>query len=186
MAVSCAASIFEQCDIGLGIGAHQLGLDHAAVGERHDDLGGLRDHMLVGEQIATLRVDDDARTGRTAPSRLLAGRLAITEEFAEQRMVVEGMRLDLRLSHAGDVHDRRPDLLHQRRERANLARLGVRVRWSGDAERNREQDGREQREREAHRSLHQILCPNVAIIGRTSSPKSRDATQAVTVARIPG
>ena len=118
----------EQRDIRLGVGAHQLRLERAAVGQGDGDLLRQFDHVIVGEQVAVLGVHDDAGAQRTGPPELraLALRHALTEEFLEERVIEEGMRLLrlrlhlLQLARGHDVHHGRTDLLHQGRERRYL------------------------------------------------------------------
>ena len=87
----------EQGDVATRIGAYELGLVFLAVQEAHDDLVGILDHMVVGQDIAVL---GDHETG-TQRCRVILLRLAVVftkvlEEFTPGRV--------FRNFHAGRKH----------------------------------------------------------------------------------
>ncbi len=68
-------------DVGLGVGSDHLGLEAALVLERHRDVLGVGDHVVVGEHVA-LAVDDEARARGRHDARVVAGQ--VTEEATEE------------------------------------------------------------------------------------------------------
>ena len=83
----------EHGDVDLGVGADQLGAQLLPVGEDHDDLVGVGDDVVVGDDDA-LWVDDEARAERVRlPLAVMWRVLAVPllEEFVEE--VVEGRAL---------------------------------------------------------------------------------------------
>ena len=92
----------EHRDVRFRIGADRLGARRAAVAERHLDVVGAFDDVVVGEQVAGRR-DDHARA---EADLALLGRLAraVAEEEAEHRVVAAR---PLRDAAGGDADDRR-------------------------------------------------------------------------------
>ena len=104
----------EHGDVGLGIGAHHLGLEGALVVEGDGDGLGVGDHVVVGQDVA-VAVDDEARAGRGHDPRPLRRRLA--EEAAHEVVLRgQGRRRHL-LLHLDEDHGRQR-LLDDRHERA--------------------------------------------------------------------
>ena len=54
----------EQRDVAARIGTNQFGFQLAAIGQTHDDLVGVGDHMIVGHDVA-VRGQDEARPHAT-------------------------------------------------------------------------------------------------------------------------
>ncbi len=80
-------------DIRAFIAADDLGGKASIVEQGDGDFAGVLDHMMIGDDIAVLRVDDDARarTLELALARLRIGRYV--EEAAEKRIVEQGIPL---------------------------------------------------------------------------------------------
>ncbi|MNJ61891.1 hypothetical protein D3C77_577040 [compost metagenome] len=80
----------EQRHISARIGADQLGLQLAAIGQTDDDFVGVSDHMVVGQDV-TVAGNDEARTQRLrltlaiATRRTWGLRHVALEELAEHR-----------------------------------------------------------------------------------------------------
>ena len=77
-------------DVGVGIAAHERGVKLPIVLQRHDDPVGMLDDVMICQDVAGLRVDDDARSG--------------------------DLRLIALLAHDGDIDDRRGHGLQKRRQ----------------------------------------------------------------------
>src|SRR5262245_26024900 len=144
----------DQRDVGLLIPADDLGLELLARGQAHDDLVGVLDHVVVGED-EPVGVDHEARSealGLVRAARLTEELLERAEELVERVVLTaraaaapaaptpattSGERA-LHLLGARDVHDRRGDLLGERDEvryRHGGGRLsGRRGRGSGTSE----------------------------------------------------
>ena len=81
-----SALIFSSAMSVAGIGADQLGVESAAVGQLDGDLLAVFDHVIVGDDEAGL-VDDEAGAGAIALCGALrtAGLVELVEEIAERR-----------------------------------------------------------------------------------------------------
>ena len=75
-------------EVGVRIGADDVSLGRAAIGERHFDLVGGFHHMVVGENV-TVMADDDAGTQAGALLRGIVVEL-VAEEETEARVIHEG------------------------------------------------------------------------------------------------
>ncbi|MNS63009.1 hypothetical protein D3C72_960920 [compost metagenome] len=82
---------FQQGHVGAWIGADQLGFHFTAVGEADEDLVGIGDYVVIGQDVA-IRGDNEARTQRlrftlttTTARRTLLRRHATFEELAQHR-----------------------------------------------------------------------------------------------------
>jgi len=98
-------------EIGLRVRARHGRFGLAAVGQQHDDFVGIRDHMVIGENV-TLAAHDHPGAQRTFHALLLRA-VALAEIAAKNRIVAQ-RRLLLRRQLAGvDIHDRRRGALHR-------------------------------------------------------------------------
>ena len=94
--------------------AHDLGGERAVVEQRDGDLGGVLDHVRVGDDVAVLRIDDHARA--RALEAPLARHVRDVEEAAEERIVEQRVFL-LHRAAGCDVHHRGCHVLQHRSER---------------------------------------------------------------------
>ena len=96
---------FQQGDVRGRIAAHQLGLELAPVLQRHADVVGVVDDVVVGHHMPCVGVDDDAG----AAALPLAETRQVAEELAQARVRAH--------AHAHlDVDHRRGDFRQHRRE----------------------------------------------------------------------
>ena len=104
----------DDCDVGRSIRADDLCIEDFPVHRRDLDLVGLVNDVVVGQDIAVLGVDDDARTG-ARDLALPAARDVRQAEKAPERFVAEVPASADSLAHS-DVHDGRRYPLHERRQ----------------------------------------------------------------------
>ncbi len=99
------------------IAQQHLGFEFALVGERHANLVGALDDVMIGDDDAA-RIDDHARAERALDA--LAGRPHArqlpAEKAAEKRVVEEGIARALHLALRVDVHHGGCRALHHRGE----------------------------------------------------------------------
>ncbi len=104
----------EHSHVGARILADHLGGERAVVEQLHRDLRGVLDHVRIGDDVAVLRVDDDARA--RALEFTLPRRVRHVEEAAEEGVVQQRVLL-LHRAASRDVHDGGGDALQHRRQR---------------------------------------------------------------------
>ena len=107
-------------------------VEAAILEQRHRDLVGVRDDVVIREDVALGGVDDDARAGAfdLAPS---PGR-ALEVEEAPQQLLLRILRPGVDARRHRDIDDGRRDRLDDRRERRQLAwRVRLRERETADA-----------------------------------------------------
>ena len=167
----------DQCDVGAPVRADQLAAQLALVGERHVDVVGALDHVMVGEDVAVGR-DDETRTDAArhlfARPRAVAPRSARTgtrtrreeaaEEVVERVVLVESVgerelrqlrTIAVRALGGADVHDGRPDLLDEVGEIGQARpRRGLRHRRRRPSDHAGGNDG----EREYGKQLLHAIC----------------------------
>ena len=126
---------FEQSHVGTWIGTNQLGLEFTAVGQAHENLVGVGNHVVVGEDVAVRRNDEAGAQGlgfalTTAATRRARLRHPAFEELAQHgRQAFQVGHLLVRdfairqLLRGTDVHHGRRGLLHQLGEVRQLDRL---------------------------------------------------------------
>jgi len=126
---------FEQSHVGTWIGTNQLGLEFTAVGQAHENLVGIGNHVVVGEDVAVRRNDEAGAQGlgfalTTAATRRARLRHPAFEELAQHgRQAFQVGHLLVRdfairqLLRGTDVHNGRRGLLHQLGEVRQLDRL---------------------------------------------------------------
>src|SRR5262249_37173140 len=124
----------EHGDVGLRVATHELGGELPLIGETHDDLLSVLDHVVVRQDVS-LWIHQDARAGGArvlarTPAEVAVVEL-VAEELAEALRVFFGRAGGASLLHRAHVHDRRRDAVGHRAERI-LHRaqdpLGVRLR----------------------------------------------------------
>ena len=109
-------SLNEIKEVLAQMGLH-LGLELALVRERHLDVRGIGNDMVVGDD-QSIRIDDDARSERTGNALARTAKTAVsTKESPEERILGKAVGLLLhQFALRVDVDDGRRRGLHQRRE----------------------------------------------------------------------
>ncbi|MDT4822309.1 hypothetical protein FQZ97_555060 [compost metagenome] len=114
----------EQRHIAARIGADQLGLQLAAVGQADDDLVGVGHHVVVGQHVA-IRGNDEARAQRLRLALATTTRTALPRRHAALEKLTEDRRQPFQVGHlragdtlghllpGADVHHRRRRLFDQ-------------------------------------------------------------------------
>src|SRR6266853_6973408 len=92
------------------VGSHRLGLQFLAVGERHLDLVGRLDDVMIGENVS-LGADDHARAEACRALRLVFE--AVSEKMPEQGVVEERMARRLDFLAGENIDDRRYGFPHR-------------------------------------------------------------------------
>ena len=101
-------------DVGGCVLAHHFRLELPVVLGGDRDFGGVFDDMGVGDQVALLRVHDNAGTSGTEFT--LGRAFGHVEEAAEERVVHEWVALGAHFAASLDVHHGRRNALHHGRE----------------------------------------------------------------------
>ena len=104
-------------EVGTLVGDQHLGLELALVRERHLDVRGIGNDMVVGDD-QSIRIDDDARSERTGNALARTAETAVApKEAPEERVLGKAVGLLLhQFALRVDVDDGRRRGLHQRRE----------------------------------------------------------------------
>ena len=133
-------------EIGALVLQHDLGIELAAIGERHTDLIGKLNDVIVGDDQA-IGADDDPGAERALHALAGPATEGVAEELAEEGIGEEGRDLALDGARGIDVDDGRRHALDHRRERKlhlgrarrHLTFLGLRNRGETQHKRNAQQ-----------------------------------------------
>ena len=101
-------------DVRSDVAADQLRQHAPAIGEADLDARGIFDDMIVGQDVAVGRIDDDA--GAAGPERLFLDGVALARGWRRQEF-----NLLVRFADDADRHDRRDDFLENRCKRTDGA-----------------------------------------------------------------
>ena len=113
-------------DIRAFVAADDFGAESAVVEQRDGDLAGVLDHVMIGDDVAVLRVDDDARSCALELALTRLRILRSVEESPEKRVVEERIVAGLFLDGParGDVHHGGRDALDHGGQRRHGGAVG--------------------------------------------------------------
>ena len=116
----------QYCDIGAFVAADDFGAESAVIEQGDGDLAGVLDHVVIGDDVAVFRVDDDARSCALELALTRLRILRSVEKSAEKGIVQERIAAGLLFDGPtrGDVHDGRRDALDHGGERRHGSGIG--------------------------------------------------------------